>query len=842
MSSDSITLEQLRNALVNILQYSMPSKAQDALSEAQDIIKKLELFLQENEESNRLASIYRISQSFGSSLELDQVLVQVVDAVIKLTGAERGFLLLRDEESEELALKISRTAAGTNFESSSLEVSQTVIREVIKAGKTILATNAQDDPRFSAEESVIAYSLRSVLCAPLLTRGETIGVIYVDNRLQEGQFSYKDLDFLNTFAVQAAIAIEQARLYEKTQRQLRDQTILRHAGEIILSSLEKQQVLDHLAEQLVNALDVSSAYILIYDTGTKVSKVVAEHINPSIDQVAPETELNKSYQFEEDNKYTHFLHAGVIHHYHLDDSDIGEGVRDRLLKKDVKTVLVLPIQFLGKTVAMAVLWESRQKREFTPNELSLCQGIAQQAAFAIENARLFELAQQEINERKRAEEKLRHEAYHDVLTGLPNRALFNDRLNQAIERGKRRENYIFGVLFLDLDNFKVVNDSLGHRAGDEYLKEVANRLGSNIRKMDTVARIGGDEFVILIEEVKNDFHATDVADRIQKLLSDPVTISGRKFTTTASIGIVLSAPAYETPDEILRDADIAMYRAKEKDGGRYEIFDGKMREQILERLTLEAELKEAIKNREFRIHYQPIFNLATDDIIGLEALVRWQHPEKGLIPPISFIPLAEETGLIVQIERWVLRESCRQVREWQERFSLDPSLILSVNLSRRQLEFPDLITEIEKILEDTELKADNLSIEITESSIVKDLIATRSILDKLRGLGIRINMDDFGTGYSSLSFLSKLPVDVLKIDRSFVNQIESGGNTGLIKTIISMGHDLGLNVVAEGIETAEQLAELRALDCELGQGFYFAKPMDAEKMEHFIREYKSRVR
>ncbi len=441
----------------------------------------------------------------------------------------------------------------------------------------------------------------------------------------------------------------------------------------------------------------------------------------------------------------------------------------------------------------------------------------------------------------------------DPLTGLPNRMLFHDQLAACLERAAQEPDHSFAVLFLDLDRFKVINDSLGHTAGDELLIHVAQRLRAAVRNApadttptrgaahDVIARMGGDEFAILLENVDAD-GAIRIAERIQESIHAGFKLESREVFTTVSIGIAPGNAGYRTPTEILRDADTAMYKAKSLGRSRYEIFDAQMRAQAMARLELENDLRRAVDNQEFVLYYQPKVSLRTGRIVGAEALIRWRHPVRGLVSPDEFIPLAEETGLIVPIGLWVLREACMTMRRWQAEFPTMPQLEVSVNVSVRQFREPDLREQIAAILAETQLDPATLQLEITESVLMDDVEAVAVLLTSLKKLGVGLKIDDFGTGYASLKSLSRLPFDVLKIDRSFVvNMSDAGGTGDTIRTILMLAENLGMEVVAEGIEKKEQLTELQSLDCDYGQGYYFSPPLEEQALSDLIRRSRGPV-
>ena len=435
----------------------------------------------------------------------------------------------------------------------------------------------------------------------------------------------------------------------------------------------------------------------------------------------------------------------------------------------------------------------------------------------------------EINQFPRRLDQLARQAFRDPLTSLPNRALFMDRLAHALTRTERRGEQL-AVLFLDLDRFKVVNDSLGHGVGDQLLIGVSQRLAGCLRPEDTIARLGGDEFAILLEDVKDDKGPTSVADRLTGELQQPFVVEGREVVITVSIGIAMSTARRMTPEDILRDADLAMYHAKGKGKARYEVFDKSMNAPAKERMDLELDLRNAVARGEFILHYQPVVELPTGRITEVEALVRWKHPQRGLLFPADFVGLSEETGLIVPLGRWVLHEACRQTRQWQLAAPAT-KLAISVNLSARQLQQPGLVDEIGAVLRETRLDPGALRLEITETVVMHDAPTTLAKLEALKALGVQLAIDDFGTGYSSLGYLKRFPVDTLKIDRSFVKGIgRDVEDSAIVRAVITVAKSLGLSVTAEGIETADQLEQLRTLGCDHGQGYFFAKPMTSDRV------------
>lgn len=453
--------------------------------------------------------------------------------------------------------------------------------------------------------------------------------------------------------------------------------------------------------------------------------------------------------------------------------------------------------------------------------------VAKIAAAPGDAAKLI-LQMQDITDRKRVEERLMHEALHDALTGLPNRALYMDHLRKAVARWKRRDRGAFAVLFLDLDGFKGINDTLGHLAGDQLLVEFTQRLSANVRPGDTFARMGGDEFSILLDDLNDLNDAMIAVKRLQKTLHDPFRVSGRELFVTSSMGVALSVPECVDPEEILRHADAAMYRAKKLGKGRCEVFDRGASKRLERQSQIETDLSRAVEREELVLEYQPIVRLETGKIAGFEALLRWQHPTLGLISPPDFISVAEATGAIVPIGEWVLEEGCRQTREWQKSCPQNPPLYVSINLSVKQFTQPHLVEQVAVALHKAGLDPSSLKLEITESMLMNADSAIQ-MLSQLNALGVGISIDDFGTGYSSLSYLHRLPISNLKIDRSFVNSMSGNRESfEIVRTIITLAQSLNLTIVAEGIETNDQLEVLQSLNCEYGQGHFFSKALTVE--------------
>jgi len=473
--------------------------------------------------------------------------------------------------------------------------------------------------------------------------------------------------------------------------------------------------------------------------------------------------------------------------------------------------------------------------------IELKQTMGQLQGQASELEKTNQELQSEITERKVMEQQLKYDSLHDAMTSLPNRALFLDRLGQAIEYCKRRTQYTFAVLFVDIDQFKVINDSLGHLTGDQLLISAGKRMKECLRSTDTVARLGGDEFAILLEITDEKNSVSLITEKLQESLKHPFKLDGHELYITASIGIVMSVEGYIHPEEVLRDADIAMYRAKASGKARFEIFDIKMRSHAFSRLQLEQELRTALENGDFQLYYQPILSMKSNQLSSFEALIRWAHPTRGLLLPGDFLSVAEESGLILPIDKWVLNEACAQLKKWHENYPSLQNVSVNVNISNRQFSQPDFIERVMNTLQMHNLKPEALKLEITENVLISNYAAANEVFTKLHNLGVQLEIDDFGSGYSAFGYLQHFPISAIKIDKSFVDEIgKSRRGIELIRAIVSMARELGMEAIAEGIETSEQLDELRNLSCNLGQGFLLSKPLDKEAAEKVLEEHKSK--
>jgi diguanylate cyclase (GGDEF)-like protein/PAS domain S-box-containing protein len=638
------------------------------------------------------------------------------------------------------------------------------------------------------------YLVHSLLHVPILSKGIPLGVLSVTNRKNDIPFKEKDEIVLFSLADYAAVALENADLYQQARQEI----------------TERQRVEDALRESEERySLAVRAANDGLWDWNLKKSQI---YFSP---------------------RWKHMLGYS--------DQEISDNPNEWFNRVHPDDITQLRTNISAHLKGLSAHFECEYRIQHSNGSYRwmLSRGMA--VIGDDKTAQRLAGSQTDITLRKQAEIKLLHDAFHDSLTEMPNRSLFIDRLKHVIERNKRDSSRIYAVLFLDLDRFKDVNDSLGHLTGDQLLVATAHLLQSILRPMDTVARLGGDEFVILLEEIKDVSDVTRVADRIQRKLMAATLLPNHTIFMSASMGIVLSTTGYDRPEDILRDADTAMYQAKENGRSRYEIFDSAMRDQIMLRLELESALRQAIEKEELDVYYQPVVDLKSGHTVWFEALVRWKHSERGLLLPGEFLPLADETGLIIQIDRLMMRKASKQLVQWQNQFPNDPPLGVSVNISGKHITQPDFVEYIVQILQESGLSAASLNLEITENAVMGNYEIILEVLDKLKTYGIQVQIDDFGVGYSSLNYLSHYSIKVLKIDRSFISKITKDHDyLKIVQAIIKLTHGLGLTVVAEGVETKEQLAQLNLLDCEYIQGKLISMPVDYSEIADLLKKEHKR--
>lgn len=590
------------------------------------------------------------------------------------------------------------------------------------------------------------------------------------------------------------------------------------------------------------------------------SKAQAEqaqrHVAELSSSIAEQERVSKELEKSEEKFRNAFDHAAVgmalvaakgqLLKVNRSFCDVLGYTEDELLKMDFQSLLCKD-DLYAFNVSLAKLFDGNTQKARVEERVKHKQGhtiwLLRDTSLVKDDADesshfIFQL--QNITDRKRAEERLAHDSLHDALTGLPNRDLFMDRLRVAFKSAHRHSNNQFAVLFVDFNKFKRVNDTFGHHVGDELLIATARRLETALPTNDTVARFGGNEFVMMIGDITNSQQAVKIAENLQKALAQPFNINGQEILMTFSIGIAMWTRDYESPEFLLRDADTALYQAKRLGRGRIEAFNPATHEREQHFLQLETDLHNALERNEFRLHYQPIVKLETGELIGVEALIRWQHPTRGLVSPNDFIPLAEETGLIAPIGLWVLREATTQLRTWQKRSATKLKIWVSVNVSGKQFMQEDLVRQVAAILQDTELPSHYLKLEITESAMMENIELAVDLMKRLKRLGAKLSIDDFGKGYSSLSHLLRLPLDSLKIDPAFVKDMHTSDESReIVKTVITLAQSLNLEVIAEGIENRSQIARLQELSCQYGQGFYFAKPHEPAAIEQLLAKQQN---
>ena len=728
---------------------------------------------------------------------LHEVLEKLVVFATSLVESDSCFVYVR--EGEELVLRASKNPHREFLDRLRLKVGEGITGWVAEHQRTVaVGLNAWKDPRFKVFSDLPEDQFESFLSVPLLTRGRAVGVINLQNR-KPHEYTAREIASISTMGAFVGAEIEMVRLEVESAQ---DVTERRRAEDHFYKAFNANPepiAIATIPEE--RYLDVNESFLLV--TGFQRDEVVGRTAAELNFWACPEEQTRLMESLSEKGR--------------VRDLEIAFSTKSGEKRTGLESAEIIDVG--GQACMLAIL--------------------------------------KDITELKRAQEKLVHDAFHDSLTSLPNRALFLDRLERTVARAKRHKDYKFAVLFIDIDRFKIVNDSLGHHAGDELIIQFSKRILHSLRledvisapatpysfvnewttKDDTLARLGGDEFTVLLDDLHSPTDSIRVASRIQQSFAEPFLIAGQEVFTTASIGIAASSDSYASAAEVLRDADIAMYRAKSQGKARTEVFDQAMHDHAVGRLKLETDLRHALEREEFRVYYQPIVSLASGKIAGFEALVRWDRPGVGIVAPAEFIGVAEDMGLIVFIGSWVLRQACEQVRRWHLADPEQRLLTMSVNVSGRQFKQPDIVEQVEKILRETQVDPATIKLEITETVTMDNAERTIRVVKGLKKLGIRLSIDDFGTGYSSLSYLRRFPMDTLKIDRSFVQNLPGNPeNLEIVRTIISLARNLGIDVVAEGAETAGEIEHLKALECDFGQGYFYSKPVDGEQAGSLLRK------
>jgi len=749
-----------------------------ALSETRLRLEKARLLSELNEQVTWLLALSKIGQSVTSTLNLDEVLCRIVAAGVQLTNADEGFLALLDSTGSDLFLRAAKNIEGETTGSLRLPVTDSLLGEALRTGKPVRHIAHEYEPAIKISTGILALSLLHV---PLFSKGHPLGVLSVYNRKKKSSFTPKDEILLASLADYASVALDNANLYQHARFEISER---RRVEGALRASEERFDLAVRGAKEGIWDLDLLHSRVY-YSSRWKEMLGYQD------------TEIG-----DEPTEWFHRVHPD-----------------------DLAPLKAALLNHLNRKTAYLET-EYRMCCKDGSYRWMVCRGLA------VHNSRgeasRIAGSQADISERKEIDAKLLHVAFHDRLTNLPNRALFMEQVQKALSRMQTDPGYAFAVLFLDLDKFKDVNDSLGHPVGDQLLISVAHLLQDTLGEKDVVARLGGDEFVIFLDYCLEKESAIARARHILSRLTSPIRLGNHKVFISASIGIVLSALGYSEPEDVLRDADIAMYAAKSQGRSTFQLFDPLMRERIVRRMALEADLQQALEKKQLLICYQPIISLRDGQLFGLEALVHWQHPQYGLLPASEFIHLAQEIGLILPIDWWVFEEACRQVKRWQDIYPIQPPLSASLNLGSSLLSHANLLESIQDSLRVTGLPAENLVLEIAESSLSRNVLALSQVITDLREIGASLQIDDFGSSYSSLLYLKDLPVNALKIDPAFVKRITDDGlNIEIPRMIIELAHELGLESFAEGIETPAQLRYLKALGCDYGQGFLFSDSLDA---------------
>jgi len=835
------------------------------LSDEVDFLEKKNVDLQA-----RYTALLKLNHLSQECHDLDTFYPQVHSTIASLMTAENFFIVLYDQtfETLEFAYYIDEKDDKPSGIIDYQDYEGSFTKLVIESKQPLLLTPDLEKQLFD-NYKIKQFGARGTdwLGVPLLQNGLVIGTITVQSYDEKIRYNDTDLNLL-TFAAQHIVG---------AMVRLQDQQRLKNAVDArtkeLMAQIREREKSELLQESLYRISELATNIELDIDAFySKVHNIIGQLINAKnffIAKYEKESET-LSFSYYEDEKSSNLARDFKPRKLSNRYSELVLRRRETVLltyqdmmtlhlegetkkpQDDIHSWLGVPLVYSGQLLGVMVLQSYDYRTTYNQQDAELLNFVSNHVSAAIKRRELadferrsHELLEQqvklrtlaledEITQRKQAETLLKHTAAHDSLTGLPNRTVFLDLLNHAISCSKRKEDFSFAVLFLDLDRFKVVNDSLGHHAGDVLLKIIARELLAIVRDKDTVARLGGDEFVILIEDLSSNDEAFDVAMRITKFLQEPFTIDNQLVYTGTSIGISFSHKRYSDANTMLRDADTAMYHAKDNGRGRYEVFDDSMHKKVQNALSLEADIREAIAWQEFIPYFQPILKLDNEQLKGFEALARWQSTKRGFVYPDEFIPLAEDNGLIQAIDMQIIEKSCQQLKIWQNELGCD-DIYISCNLFSKQFFSTSLPQDIERVLQKTGLAPHNLRVELTERALLENAEIVLTNMQALKKMGVKILLDDFGTGYSSLGYLHRFPIDVLKIDRSFISNVhEHNNHRAIIRTIVDLAHNLQMSTVGEGIENLADAELLQQMDCAYGQGYYFAKPMSALQTTEYI--------